>query len=769
MKPVLSTALLVAIFAPSAAHAQEQIPVGMIFSKAPPNNAPTSEQRLRELVMRTQEFSSMAMFDASASTPTAADLAGLSAVFVWNDAAFGDPRQVGDVLADFARSGGGVVVAGHTFSPGGGLALEGNFVTQNFMPVEPADMLFMGGDQGIIPAAGQEWLPELFQAGHPIFWVVNDIDGGASEMVDNLEVDVDAEVVGHWTDGEPAVITFEPPLAFYGRVVALNLFPDVTGGGFTEDALDDFDHLVANALLWSARWETLPSPDWCYNILFTQDLNCNHVDLAEEDALDVTLPGCDTEIDPRTNLPYDNADYYWDIHRFDCEYPTFPYWDQRSYDLDVRYDGTGDWLSAGTITVDNPDLPFPVESITLSCDNCSSEWNHDQRDRDCDGNGDPCDLCIWAPPPFGAHWDDDSDGWGDDACDNAAPSLVCPPPGGDSFNPDQSDVDLDGIGDVCDNCPFNYNPCQTDVDFDFVGDPPGPDCLTPDESCDNCPPGSIPGDPAPSTANPTQANLDGDLSGDICDNCYDIPNTDGTFGPRYSVPQNQGDVDGDYVGDLCDNCPTLPFPDRLDSDADGIGDACDTCVYFINPDQSDGDADGFGNACDNCVQLTNSEQEDQDVDNVGDACDNCLVVANQDQSNVDRDDLGDSCDMCPRDKSENSDADEDGWGDECDLCPQAGTYAADDDILLPDPNIDSDADGIGDACDNCVYAQNPNQENSDAGNGDVKGDACDRFAIRGGGENIAWNKLTNGCDSTGGALAPWAAVGLLALAVRRRR
>ena len=38
------------------------------------------------------------------------------------------------------------------------------------------------------------------------------------------------------------------------------------------------------------------------------------------------------------------------------------------------------------------------------------------------------------------------------ACDN------CPT----DFNPNQSDVDSDGVGDACDNCPDDFNPDQED-------------------------------------------------------------------------------------------------------------------------------------------------------------------------------------------------------------------------------------------------------------------------------------------------------------------
>ena len=42
-------------------------------------------------------------------------------------------------------------------------------------------------------------------------------------------------------------------------------------------------------------------------------------------------------------------------------------------------------------------------------------------------------------------------------------------------NPDQADRENDGIGDLCDNCPFATNPKQENSDNDSNGDACDPD------------------------------------------------------------------------------------------------------------------------------------------------------------------------------------------------------------------------------------------------------------------------------------------------------
>jgi hypothetical protein len=182
------------------------------------------------------------------------------------------------------------------------------------------------------------------------------------------------------------------------------------------------------------------------------------------------------------------------------------------------------------------------------------------------------------------------------------------------------DADGDGIKDTLDNCPSVANADQADLDVDGLGD-----LCDDDIDGDGIVNGS---DNCPAVVNADQADVDVDGTGDLCDD----------------------DIDGDVVLNDSDNCPFVSNADQADIDSDNIGDLCDDDI----------DADGILNGSDNCPSVANADQADLDGDTIGNLCDddldgdgtingsdNCPAVANADQADFNSDGAGDMCDFDP--------------------------------------------------------------------------------------------------------------------------
>ncbi len=203
----------------------------------------------------------------------------------------------------------------------------------------------------------------------------------------------------------------------------------------------------------------------------------------------------------------------------------------------------------------------------------------------------------------------------------------------------------DGIGDACDNCPYDT---LNDVDNDTLcGD------------VDNCPAvsnidqndsdGSVPmvygtayedldvfaGDYVSSNVFTTSENMTGYmfwwLSGPHAGENYSIIDwVDGCWGNEGCVQLAGFDVTGSFPGSEVRGW-MFAITDG-DQPSDGLGDACDNCPDDFNPDQRDMDGDGIGDACDLCLF---DPLNDIDNDTLCGDIDNCPTTNNTDQSNSD--------------------------------------------------------------------------------------------------------------------------------------
>ncbi len=192
----------------------------------------------------------------------------------------------------------------------------------------------------------------------------------------------------------------------------------------------------------------------------------------------------------------------------------------------------------------DPDLRDFLDTLHQGWEDCQkAPYYIYYRDADGDGYGNPNDSLFADSQP---------EGYVLDNTDN------CP----ETYNPEQDDLDHDGIGDACDIC--------VDIDGDGI-------CGV-DDTCPYDPDNDADGDGicgdvnnCPCTHNPEQEDSDGDGCGDACDGRPDNPNWVSTYG---SITYNGTSVcamalaNGQYMFTCGDNLGSYDIDVPLDGNGE---------------------------------------------------------------------------------------------------------------------------------------------------------------------------------------------------------
>lgn len=201
-----------------------------------PGNAAWLDDVVAQLIGTGKIPGAIDTFNIRFGTPTLGELQLYDAVLVFTDAGAQNASLLGDRLADYVDSGGGVVQA--TFSWHNSIPISGRWQSGGYAP-----LTYGGQSQGVEMFLGTRHLP-----GHPVLANVVTFSGGTSSYHNTVNVAAGGTAIADWTNGRPLVAEMT---GFNGGIIALNFYPPSSNarGDFWRTSTDG-DQLMANALVY---------------------------------------------------------------------------------------------------------------------------------------------------------------------------------------------------------------------------------------------------------------------------------------------------------------------------------------------------------------------------------------------------------------------------------------------------------------------------------------------------------------------------------------
>ena len=196
-------------------------------------------------LVATNTFGGVTMINVSMVTPTLEELSAFDAILVYSIDAYSDSEGLGNVVSEYALSGGGVVTASHESNTH---SLKGEWIKQKLNVYKHDDNY----------KEAKNSIGEVLIEGHPILAQVKSFKGNSLHA--RKKNPLNGKIVSKWTDGSPLVTIRNGN----EKIVDLSFWPvsdkaDDLGYFSGWDSSTDGWQLIANSLSWSTLGST---PEW---------------------------------------------------------------------------------------------------------------------------------------------------------------------------------------------------------------------------------------------------------------------------------------------------------------------------------------------------------------------------------------------------------------------------------------------------------------------------------------------------------------------------